>query len=67
MRELKNQEMNQMLAMDVREPAQTKRTSVIVLDPKKDQTAQFTVNYLTLNAVTIPESYSILSLAECGK
>lgn len=56
-RELENQEIEKMLAIDVIKPAQTNWASQFVFMRRKDGTLRFCVDDQKLNAVTIQDAY----------
>lgn len=66
MRKLEKQEVHEMLAIDVVEPAQTEWGSLIVLVPKKDVNLCCHVEYHNLNAVWIQDSYQRPRVEECN-
>lgn len=51
-----------MITMEVIKPAQTEWESLIGLVPKDDDNVRFCVDYRTLNAVTIRDSYPVLRM-----
>lgn len=53
-----------MLKMKVIEPARTEWASPIVLEPKKDGSLPFCVDYGKLKSVTVRDSYPILRIDE---
>lgn len=63
-REFEKKEINEMLAIDVIDPAQTEWASSIVFVPNKDGALCFCVDYLKLNEVTTHNSYPIPCMDE---
>ena len=56
---------NLQLAADVIEQAQSEWASRVLLAPKKDGTLRFCVDFQSLNALTIPDTYPLPRMEDC--
>ncbi|CDF37529.1 unnamed protein product [Chondrus crispus] len=64
-REKEKTEIDRMLRAGVIEPATAEWASPVVFVRKKEGTMRFCVDYRTLNAVTVRDSYPLLRMDEC--
>lgn len=64
-REVEKAEVDEMLRLDVIEPAATEWSSPVVIVPKPDGKWRFCVDYRRLNAMSLKDSYPLPRMDEC--
>ncbi len=64
-REVEKTEVEEMLRLEVIEPASTEWSSPVVIVPKPDGRWRFCVNYRRLNALSLKNSYPLPRMDEC--
>ncbi len=64
-REVQKTEVEEMLRLDVIEPASTEWSSPVVIVPKSDSRWRFCVDYRRMNALSLKDSYPLPRMDEC--